>query len=101
MKHIATILVLVLLCSGCKKAIEQAQEDLVMKAMTDGQWKITNFVNNGTNISAEFSEYKFQYHSNKTVDAIKNGIVDKTGAWDRECSYKNNLCQFYKCTFSN
>ena len=48
MKKIVGILILTVLFSGCKKTIEQVQEDLVLKAMTDGQWQITNFINNGT-----------------------------------------------------
>jgi hypothetical protein len=94
MKNIATILVLVLLCAGCKKAIEQAQADLVIQAMTNGQWKITNFVNNGANITAEFGDYKFQYYSNKTVDAIKSGIVEKTGTWDGNASTRTTSANF-------
>lgn len=68
--------------SSCKKTIEQIQEDLVIKAMTDGQWKITNFVHNGNNITNDFANYRFKYYSNKTVDALNNGIVEKTGNWD-------------------
>ena len=33
-------------------------------------------------ITSDFSAYKFQYYSNYTVDAIKNGIVENTGTWD-------------------
>ena len=38
----------VLLTSSCKKTIQNIQEDLVIKAMTDGQWAVTNFILNGT-----------------------------------------------------
>lgn len=85
---------LALLLSGCKKTIEQVQEDLVLKAMTDGQWRITNFINNGTTISADFVNYKFQYYSNKTVDAIKNGTVEKTGTWDGNASTMTTSANF-------
>lgn len=98
MRYFATILILILLCPGCKKAIEQAQQDLVIQAMTNGQWKITNFVNNGTNVSAEFSEYKFQYYSNKTVNAIKNGTVEKTGTWDGNASARTTSANFINAT---
>ena len=49
---------------------------------TDGQWKVTSFTQNGTDITSSFANYKFQYYSNKTVDAINNGSVEKTGTWD-------------------
>lgn len=81
MKKIAIFFLIVSL-TGCKKAVQAIQEDLVIKAMTDGQWKVTSFTLNGSNISADFATYKFQYYKNKTVDAIKNGTVEKTGTWD-------------------
>ena len=73
---------LLLLLTGCKKAIENAQDDLVIRAMTDGEWIISSFTVNSTPITPDFSVYKFKYYSNRTVDAINNGSVEKTGTWD-------------------
>ena len=78
---------LIILFSGCKKAVENAQQDLVIMAMTDGQWGVTSFTQNGNNVTADFTSYKFKYYSNKTVDAIKNGTVEKTGNWDGDAAY--------------
>src|SRR5260221_2824306 len=80
--------------SGCKKAIENALDDAIVKAMTDGQWVITSFKQNGTDITTDFSAYKFQYYSNKTVDPIKNGIVENTGTWDGSAVNKSNCANF-------
>lgn len=80
--------------TSCKKTIEQIQEDLVIKAMTDGQWKITNFVYNGNNITTDFDTYRFKYYSNKTVDAINNGTVEKTGNWDGNSSNMTTWANF-------
>lgn len=77
---------LLLLLAGCKKTIENAQEDLVIRAMTDGEWVINGFTVQGNNITADFSGYKFKYYSNRTVDAIKNGAVEKTGTWEGNAS---------------
>jgi PBP1b-binding outer membrane lipoprotein LpoB len=82
MKRLIMACSLLLMLAGCKKAIQKAQEDLVVQAMTDGQWVITSFTLNGTTITSDFSPYKFKYYSNKTVDAINNGSVEKTGTWD-------------------
>jgi len=79
MKKITIYFFLIVLLTGCKKAVENIQEDLVIKAMTDGQWKITSFTQNGSNITADFALYQFKYYSNMTVDAIKNSTVEKTG----------------------
>ena len=43
------------LIAGCKKTVENIQEDLVLKAMTDGQWAITSFTQNGNNITSNFN----------------------------------------------
>lgn len=80
--------------TSCKKTIEQIQEDLVIKAMTDGQWKITNFVYNSNNITTDFDTYRFKYYSNKTVDAINNGTVEKTGNWDGNSSNMTTWANF-------
>ena len=79
MKKLYTLFVLVFIFSSCKKTAEKIGEDLVIKAMTDGQWKVTKFTQNGTDITSSFSGYKFQYYSNKTVDAILNGATERTG----------------------
>lgn len=87
-------LILFVFLSGCKKTVENVQEDLVTKAMTDGQWAITSFTLNGTNITSDFSLYKFKYYSNKTVDAIKSGTVEKTGNWDGNAAAKTTWANF-------
>ena len=92
-KLFPTLCFLFLIC-GCKKSIENIQQDAIIKAMTDGQWAVTNFVQNGTDITTNFSGYKFQYYSNKTVDAIKNGTVEKTGTWDGDASTMTTWASF-------
>ena len=82
MKRALIICFLAILGTGCQKAIDKKKENAIISAMTDGQWVITSFVNNGTVITSDFSPYKFQYYSNYTVDAIKNGVVENTGTWD-------------------
>ena len=94
MKNLFPVFCSLLLFSGCKKAIENAQQDLVIKAMTDGQWSVTSFTQNGTDITANFTGYKFQYYNNKSVDAIKNGTVEKTGTWDGQASTMTTWANF-------
>ena len=82
MKRALVIGFIAILAGGCQKAIDKKKENAIISAMTDGQWVITSFVNNGTVITSDFSAYKFQYFSNYTVDAIKNGVVENTGTWN-------------------
>jgi hypothetical protein len=94
MKKLFPALIIIIVFSGCKKSIENAHEDLIIKAMTDGQWTVTSFTQNGSDITTNFSGYKFQYFSNKTVDAIKNGSVEKTGTWNGEASTMTTWANF-------
>lgn len=76
------LLIISLGFTQCKKTIENIQEDLVTKAMTDGQWIVTKFIHNGTTITADFNGYHFKYYDNpKKVDAVKNGTLELTGNW--------------------
>jgi hypothetical protein len=94
MKKLFILFFIVLAFSNCGKVVEQIGEDLVIKAMTDGQWKITKFTLNGTDITSNFSTYKFQYYKNKTVDAINNGVVERTGSWDGNASAMTTWANF-------
>ena len=94
MKKLVAIFFTTLLLSGCKKSIQKVEQDLVIQAMTNGQWTITKFTLNGTNITADFSFYKFQYKSDKTVDAIKNGTVERTGNWDGNATNMTTWANF-------
>lgn len=99
MKKLALYIVLIVLFTGCKKTAETiTQQDLVILAMTDGQWGVTSFTQNGTNITAGFASYKFKYYSNKTVDAINNGIVERTGTWDGNSSTMTTSANFTGAT---
>jgi|SRR5688572_25260108 hypothetical protein len=94
MKPIFTICFLLVLSVSCKKAVQKVQEDLVIQAMTDGQWAVTSFTEDGNNITASFAGYKFQYYANRTVDAIKNGTVEKTGTWDGDATTMTTWASF-------
>ena len=93
------LIILSLIClAGCKKTIEKKAENAIMKAMTDGQWVITSFISDGSNITTDFSTYRFQYFSNYTVNAIKSGTVEATGNWDGDASAMNIVANFPNAT---
>lgn len=94
MKKYAFYLFMLFSFSSCKKAIQNIQEDLVLKAMTNGQWHITKFINNGATITTDFAAYKFQYYENKTVDAIKNGVIEQQGNWDGNANTMTTSAHF-------
>ena len=98
MKRIVVIFSLLVLFAGCKKTVKQVVGDAILQAMTNGQWAITSFTQNGTDITSSFSAYKFKYYSNKTVDAIKNGTVEMTGNWDGDANTMTTSANFSGAT---
>ena len=69
------------LLASCAKTVENIQEDIVLKAMTDGQWRVTNFTKAGTDLTSDYAPYRFQFQTNNTVAAINNGVTEATGSW--------------------
>lgn len=94
MKKFYIIFLTALALSGCKKAVESIAQDMVIDAMTNGQWVITHFTLNSNDITTDFTGYKFQYYENKTVDAIKNGVTERTGTWDGNAATMTTSANF-------
>ena len=82
MKNFFVLAFLVCTLASCKKIIEAAQEDIIVKAMTDGQWRVTKFTRDNADVTSDFAAYKFQFRSDKTVDAINSGSTETTGTWN-------------------
>jgi hypothetical protein len=82
MKNFYVVIVLFLL-AGC---VKKKQEDIVINAMVQGQWKVTKFIKVTSDVTTDFANYKFQFKTNFTVDAINNGIVEQTGTWNADAT---------------
>lgn len=80
---IRIILMLTLLSSfvSCNKIKEKIIESQALQFITIGQWRVASFSEGGTDHSSEFSPYSFQFRTNYTVDAIKNGTKEISGTW--------------------
>jgi hypothetical protein len=91
MKNLHLFFLLIIL-AGCKK--EKKAENLVIQAMINGQWEVTNFNKGGTDITNSFAPYKFQFKTDFTVDAINNGTVEKTGSWNADASTQTITSNF-------
>lgn len=81
MRYLAIIAILLLLFTSCRKTIDRAQEDKLMKVVTNGRWKVTHFGKGNTVLTTDFAAYIFQFQTNNTVDAYNNGAIEKTGIW--------------------
>ena len=94
MKKLYFFVAALLILTSCNKLKEKIIEDQIVKAMTDGQWVITEFTINSSNITSDFTGYKFKYYSNKKVDAILNSTVDRIGDWDGDASNMTTWANF-------
>ncbi len=101
MKNIVAIAVLLfsitITNTSCKKTIEKIKEekaqDYVVQAMTNGQWKMSWYRENGTD-QADFNGYEFKYYENYTVDGIDPQGNRKLGNWTGNGTTLTTTCDF-------
>ena len=86
MKNIFKLTLLLFLAGCSKEKKQEIQTNLVIQAMTNGQWKVSSYIKGGSDITSEFTPYKFQFYSNLTVDAIKSGAVEKAGTCNADAN---------------
>jgi hypothetical protein len=77
---VITLLLSVFLLDSCKKAIQAQEQNLILQAMTQGQWYVQQYLDNGTDITSSFSGINFQFFANGTVNGI-SVTGTQTGTW--------------------
>lgn len=86
--------ILVLSLFGCKKTIENIQKNIVIDAMTTGQWKVVIYKEGSVERTAEFLNYAFQFYEANSVEAYYNGTLEKTGSWSANTEAKTITAYF-------
>lgn len=93
------------LFASCDKAIEDAKEDAIIKIMVNGQWSVTKYIKGDSTVTPDFAGYTFQFYENRTVHAIKNTTVEKSGTWEGDGTaltiYSNFINANYPLTLLN
>jgi hypothetical protein len=74
----------ILSLAACEKKVEDTQRNLILDAMTTGQWKVSSYYMGAMNHTTDFDTYAFQFRENLTVEAIKAGSIEKTGTWNAD-----------------
>lgn len=69
-----------LTCFSCKKFIQQEEKKEALAIMTDGEWYVSGYLQNDSDITASFSGYLFKFDANNSVTAT-NGTLSATGQW--------------------
>ena len=83
--YVLIAVAIVLSLFSCKKAIENQQKKAVMSFITNGQWVVTSYLSDTTDLTTSFDGYKFKFEDNGTVSG-NNGNSSATGTWVGEVS---------------
>lgn len=65
---------------SCKKAIEKKAQDMIMDAITNGEWIVEQYLEGSNNISNQFLNYSFRFYTNGTVTGTV-GSTTTNGTW--------------------
>lgn len=80
MKKLIWLFLAVCLAGACKKVIEDKKKDLILDAMTNGQWYVYSFLDGDSDISISFTPFTFQFYRDGTVSGFTASTEDK-GLW--------------------
>ena len=97
MKRLTLFLFLTVLLS-CDKDEDEGPSIFIIQAMTNGQWKVSNYDQGTVSRTSDYSTYSFQFKANLTVDAINNGSVVKTGTWTADGNAQTITSNFTSAT---
>jgi hypothetical protein len=70
---------------SCKKSIQDTKQNIVMAAITNGRWYVSEYKVGSTDVTAEFAGYEFQFYGNGTVDGIKETSTT-SGTWSGDAN---------------
>jgi len=88
-----SVLLLIVNLFSCKKAIENKQRDILIDAMTNGQWLVQQYIEGTVDISFEFYGYRFQFEENGAVHALLGpSVLD--GTWQGDVNNYSITSQF-------
>ena len=65
---------------SCKKAIEKKAQDMIMDAITNGEWIVEQYYEGSNNLSNQFLNYYFKFSSDGTLTGTINSTVTN-GTW--------------------
>jgi len=91
--YLISFLLFVALSFSCKKFIQQQEEKAVMSIITNGYWRVDQYVQNDSDITASFSGYLFKFDANGIVTGTKDGVSDK-GLWTPDVNARTITSSF-------
>lgn len=84
---------LLLLSMSCKKYIQKQEQNALEAVVTTGQWYVSGYKQNDSDITASFSGYLFKFDANNTVTGTL-GTTSVTGQWSDNISARTVTANF-------
>ena len=82
-RPLLTVLIAIVAFSfSCKKFIRQQEEKAVMNIIVNGYWRVDQYKQGDSDVTASFSGYLFKFESNGTVTGKNaDATVVESGIW--------------------
>lgn len=93
------LIILSLSLVNCKKIKENIQEKRAMEFITNGRWRVASYFSASGDKTADLVAYSFQFKSNRTVDAYKNGILETSGIWQDDQTNRTIYSNFTSASY--
>jgi hypothetical protein len=75
-----TLLLFCINLVSCKKAIENKQRDILIDAITNGEWQVQQYIEGTVDMTVLFYGYSFQFEENGALHSNYYGIITH-GTW--------------------
>lgn len=78
--RLIALLLVITTASSCKKDDTSALQGEIRTNLESGKWRITKFIDSGSDETANFNGYNFDFGTSGSVTAT-NGVTSYTGTW--------------------
>lgn len=78
---------------SCRKFIDKQKQQVGENLITDGTWRVSRYVSGGSDLTAVFNGYVFQFKDNGTVDGIMESQII-TGTWSADIAARTIYSNF-------
>lgn len=97
-KLVRLLFVLTITCLfSCKKAVENKQRELLIDAITNGQWVVQQYIEGTVDITLEFYGHSFQFQENGSVHGMY-GSSSVHGTWYGDINNYSIISEFPSAT---
>lgn len=81
MRTLLCLLVAAACClSSCQKLVDEQKRNLLVQAITSGQWEIESYMEGAAALTDQFAGYAFQFTENGTVTGTRDDTAHQ-GTW--------------------